>query len=185
MKKPSVGDEELQGKGKPIDFNQIKLPKDDEEILDGETFQSEARAILQAILNKQIAEEADNSQNCETFYQELKECPLNLPPLHAMDNPIAINQIIDHQARDLPLQRKIMSDPDNYQHQGMQGLEVICKMEQESDRSVWKIAMPESLVPDLLKWYHLVLGHCGNQRLCDTVKARFFALNLQLSLIHI
>ena len=120
MKKPSVGDKELQGKGKPIDFNQIKLPKDDEEILDGETFQSEARAILQAILNKQIAEEEDNSsRNCETFYQELKECLLNLPPLKIMDNPITINQIINHQARDLPLQRKIMSDPDNYQHQGL------------------------------------------------------------------
>ena len=74
MKKPSVGDKELQGKGKPIDFNQIKLPKDDEEILDGETFQAEAKAILQAMLNKQIAkEEEDNhGRNCETFHQELK-----------------------------------------------------------------------------------------------------------------
>ena len=158
MKKPSVGDEELQGKGKPIDFNQIKLPKDDEEIPDGETFQSEARAILQAMLNKQMAEEEDNSsRNCETFHQELKECLLNLPPLKTMDNPITINQIINHQARDLPLQRKTMSNPGDYQHQGMQGLEVICKIEQESDRSVWKIAIPESLVPDLLKWCHLVL----------------------------
>ena len=38
--------------------------------------------------------------------------------------------------------------------------------------------IPESLVSDLLKWYHLVLGHCGSQRLYDTVKARFFAKNL-------
>ena len=57
MKKPSVGDKELQRKGKLIDFNQIELPKDDKEILDGETFQadaplSEAEAFVQSILRK-------------------------------------------------------------------------------------------------------------------------------------
>ena len=65
MKKPSVGDKELQGKGKPIDFNSIKLPKDDEEILDGETFQAEARAILHLMLNEQD----NSSRNCEAFHQ--------------------------------------------------------------------------------------------------------------------
>ena len=68
MKKPSVGDEELQGKGKPMDFNSVALPKDDEETLDEETFQAEAKPILQATLNKQMAEEEEDnsSQNCET-----------------------------------------------------------------------------------------------------------------------
>ena len=86
-----------------------------------------------------------------------------------MDNPITINQIINHQAEDLPLRRMIINDPANYQHQEMQGYKVVCKIETsiESGSSIWKIIIPESLIPDLLKWYHLVLGHCGIQRLHD------------------
>ena len=38
MEKPIVGDIEAQGKGHLINFKDIKLPKDNEEILDGETF---------------------------------------------------------------------------------------------------------------------------------------------------
>ena len=130
MQKPLVGDRELQGKGKLNDFNSIQLPKDDEEILDGETFSAEAqaRAIVQALLkehhNKSEERINDSKQN-----NELKECLLNLPSLDVMDSPITINQIINHQVRDIPLQQSIMRDPDNYQHQGMQGYEVICKVE--------------------------------------------------------
>ena len=139
MKKPSVGDKELQGKGKLIDFSQIELPKDDEEILDGETFQadpavSEAEAFVQSVLKKYQRKEAvATDRNDESFYQDLNKCLLNLPSLEVMDNPITINHIINHQARDIPLQQSIMRDPDNYQHQGMQGFEVICKIEPESD----------------------------------------------------
>ena len=39
MEKPSVGDREQQAKGgTTIQFKNIEVPKDDEEILDGETF---------------------------------------------------------------------------------------------------------------------------------------------------
>ena len=85
----------------------------------------------------------------------MKECLINLPPLQEMDNPFTINHIINHQARGIPLQ-SIMRDPDNYQQEGMQGIEVICKIDPESDQLIWNIAIPECLVSDLLKWYHLV-----------------------------
>ena len=42
MEKPLVGDREVQGKGHLINFKDIKLPKYNEEILDGETFFQEA-----------------------------------------------------------------------------------------------------------------------------------------------
>merc|ERR1712177_202732 len=78
-----------------------------------------------------------------------------------------------------------MHDLDNYQHKGMQGYGVICKSEKdiESNRSTWKIVIPETLLPNLLKWYHLVLGHCGSQRLYDTVRSRFFAKSLHRACI--
>ena len=118
----------------------------------------ERPSVLQAIL-QEIGSKKEKQIDTR---DELRECLLNLPSLDVMDNPITINQIINHQARDIPLQQAIMRDPDNYQHQGMQGYEVICKVEPalESDQLIWKIVVPERLVGDLLKWYHLVLGHC-------------------------
>ena len=108
MEKPTAGDRELQGCGKLIDFNNIKLPKDEEEIINGETFLVTAQRICERIIQE---EERDSLLNNESFYQELCKCLLNLPPFKEMDNPIMINNIVNHQARDLPLQHKILTDP--------------------------------------------------------------------------
>ena len=81
-----------------------------------------------------------------------------------MDNPITINNIVNHQATDLPLQNKIMTDPEHYQHLEIEQYEVIhiCSTNMNGQQ-VWKIVIPNTLLPQLLKWYHLVLGHCGQQ----------------------
>lgn len=87
MEQPTAGIKELEGKGKRVDFTNMEVPKDDEEILDGESF----------------------------YHQEIEECLLNLPPLAEMRNPITIGNIINHQAKDIELQRKLMTNPDEYQ----------------------------------------------------------------------
>ena len=75
MEKPLVGDRESQGKGHLIYFKDIKPPKDNEEILNGETF----------------------------FKEALEEFLLNLPTLTTGENPITIRNIANQQARDIPL----------------------------------------------------------------------------------
>ena len=120
MEKPSVGVKELQGRRRQIDFNNINLPKDDEEILDGETFLSIAQKFVESIISKQ-----EKEINNESFYKELQECLLNLPPLEEMDNPITTSNIVNHQSTDLPLQQKILSDPAHYQHEEIEEYEVI------------------------------------------------------------
>ena len=182
MEKPSVGTKELQGQGKLIDFNNIQLPKDEEEIIEGETFLSIAHKFCESIIHEQ---ELDSSNNNDSFYQELQECLLNLPPLEEMDNPIITNNIVNHQSTDLPLQRKIISDPEHYQHQEIEGYEVIYTRSQDINGDViWKIALPSTLPLQLLRWYHLVLGHCGQQQLYNTVCARFYSSNLQKAYIE-
>ena len=182
MEKPSAGINELQGRGKSIDFNKIKLPKDDEEIIEGETFLSIAHKFCETISQEQ---EREPDNNNESFYQDLKECLLNLPPLEEMDNPITTNNIVNHQSADLPLQRKIISDPEHYQHQEIEGYEVVHTRSNDlAGNPIWKIAIPTTLLPQLLMWYHLVLGHCGQQRLYNTVRARFHSNNLQSACIE-
>ena len=68
-----------------IDFHNIKLLKDNEEFLEGETFHSEARQIFIDALHQE-----EKEYNNKVFYLELEECLLNLPPLNVMDNPITI-----------------------------------------------------------------------------------------------
>ena len=175
MEKPSAGVKELQGKGPLIDFHNIKLPsKDSEEILDGETFLIEAKQI---VLNSLLQETLE--VNGKLFYLELEECLLNLLSLEVMDNPITINNIVNHQSTDLPLLNKIITEPHNYRHEEMEGYKVVHTHSFKDGIEMWKIAIPQTLLPQLLNWYHLVLGHCGQQRLYNTVKAQFHSVNLQ------
>ena len=102
-----------------------------------------------------------------------------------MDNPITINNIVNHQAADLPLQQKILLEPDRYQHREMEQFEVIHTLSSDlKGQQVWKIVIPSTLLPQLLTWYHLVLGHCGQQRLYNTVRTRFHGNNLQKACIE-
>ena len=38
----------------------------------------------------------------------------------------------------------------------------------------WRIVIPKSMIDTVVRWYHLVLGHPGRQRLYDTIRLRFF-----------
>ena len=43
----------------------------------------------------------------------------------------------------------------------------------EQDRLNWKIAILRTLINDLIIWYHVTLGHAGEQRLYATVHQRY------------
>ena len=156
MEKPSAGVKEQQGLSCLINFNKINSPKDEEEILEGETFLNLAQDLVSSIIQRK---ESDNTRKSESFNTELKECLLNLPLLKAMENPITISNIVNHQATNLPLQRKIITNLDMFQHEELdKGYKVIHKQ---------------------TKTFDLVLpGHCGQQQY-DMVKVRFHAVNLQ------
>ena len=155
MEKPSVGDRELQGKGRPIDFNKIAALKDNEEILDGESFFFDVED------------------------REVQDCLANLTPLQEMHNPLTINNIMNHQAKDVALLQMIMKDPDHYQHETMQQREIIVFIKDPSQPKEWKIVIPNSLAKDVMRWYHEALGHAGIERLVATAGARFHNSNIQ------
>ena len=115
MKKPSVGDREQQAEGgTAIDFENIVVPKDDEEILDDETFQIDTFTTR-------------NENYYATFREipELMECYLNLLELDVMPaNPTTITNIINHQMRDRYL-RMITLTNNQYDHHEIQGQDVV------------------------------------------------------------
>ena len=156
MEKPSVGDRGLQGKGRRVDFHKIAAPKDEEEILDAEAFFFDV-------------EEDD-----------LQECLVNLPPLdEEMHNPVTISNIINHQSKDVALIQMVLKDPDHFSHQTIQQKDVIAFHKNPEDRNAWKIVIPNTLVKDVMQWYHVKLGHAGIERLATTVGTRFHISNLR------
>ena len=44
---------------------------------------------------------------------------------------------------------------------------------QDDEATQWKIALPRPAVNPVLKWYHQILGHPGENRLRATVQARY------------
>jgi len=135
-----------------IDFNQIAVLKDEVDILDGESF------VL--------------------VDQEIEDCLLNLPPLAELHNPVTITNIANHQMKDLPLMRLVIRDPDHYRQETMHRFEVVVYSKEANSRE-WKIVIPNSLIKDIMNWYHTILGHAGIEKLVNTVGARFFIPKLR------
>ena len=104
---------------------------------------------------------------------ELIECYLNLTELDVMPaNTTSITTIINHQMRDQDL-RMITLTNNQYAHHEIQGQDVVIYYPDEQDRLNWKIAILITLINDLLIWYHVNLGHTGEQILYDTVHKRY------------
>ena len=59
------------------------------------------------------------------------------------------------------------------------GTLLICYRDNVADPN-WRIVLPAILLnKDVIRWYHLILGHCGTTKLYDTIRARFAWKNLR------
>ena len=43
----------------------------------------------------------------------------------------------------------------------------------------WKIALPSSLLDDTIKWFHKFCEHGGESRVYDTIRTRYYHLQLK------
>ena len=103
---------------------------------------------------------------------------LNLPPLAELYNPVTITNIVNHQMKDLDLMRLVVRDSDHYRQETMQQYEVVVYSKEPNSRE-WKIVIPNSLIKDIMTWYHTILGHAGIEKLINTVGARFLIPKLR------
>ena len=106
---------------------------------------------------------------------EMLECYLNLPEIpHPEHNPLNYVHIREQQQQDdklLALQTKY---PDNYVDLPLHpdDDDIIC-YKKDPTQDNWKIALLDSMVEDMVKWFHQVMGHPGEKRLTELLRQRY------------
>ena len=147
-----------------VDFNKLESPSDDFDI-DGEAFLSlhDDNEVIKCLF-------PDNVDPIETVLDLPyipRESYLNLPHKSMMENPLEMNNIEQHQIHCQELQRLRTVDSTMYPTELINGRQLIVHQEQNQER--WRICLPTSLVHQVVKWYHFTLGHCGTEKLYDTI----------------
>ena len=64
-------------------------------------------------------------------------------------------------------------DDNRYNHIEMHNIDVACFTSNPGEQ--WNIVLSTPLLMEVLKWYHIMLGHSVIKRLYDTVRERFHA----------
>ena len=120
-----------------------------------------------------------NVEDVDSFYSvlddpELFDCFLNLPTLeNNAHNPLNYTWIQEEQQNDAKLQTLVQKNPQRYFTQAIGFHNIICHVKPGDPQSAWKIALPDSVINPLLRWYHQVLGHPGEKRLHAAVSQRY------------
>ena len=106
---------------------------------------------------------------------ELLECYLNLPEIpHPERNPLNYAHIREQQQQDAKLLALQTQSPDNYVNLQLDPDvdDIIC-YKKDPTQDNWKIALPDSMVEDTVKWFHQVMGHPGEKRLTESLRQRY------------
>jgi transposase InsO family protein len=150
-------------RGKIIHFEQLKVPEED---MDLELGACKFKCCREKFTAESFSFFADEP--------EMFECFLNYPQLNEMPCPVTMQNIQENQFEDIALNERRQADPDRFPIKEVQDRNIICyRSDLDSPPGDWKIALPDQIIDDVLKWYHVTLGHCGTNRLYDTLRAHF------------
>jgi transposase InsO family protein len=90
-------------------------------------------------------------------------------------NPLSYAHIREQQQQDQQLLALLAKYPDYYYYDKLDDdVEDIVCWKKNQDDDDWKIALPESMIPEVITWFHQVLGHPGQTRLRHTLTQRYF-----------
>ena len=99
-----------------------------------------------------------------------------------MSCPVTTHNIQSHQVRDQWLIQTSLSQPLQFPVKVINRSNLICYWDNaQQHTNKWKIYIPNSLIQSIIRWYHILLGHCGFTKLYNTIRARFHCNRL---LVH-
>ena len=102
---------------------------------------------------------------------EMLDCFLNLPPAQDMQYPLDRQWIQQNQFNDVILQATRAANPQRYPVKYFGTVPLMCYKDQPDDpEHKWRIYLPNDLLDDTIRWFHLVLGHAGKTRVYDSIR---------------
>ena len=102
--------------------------------------------------------------------EEIMDLLLNLQALVEMQNPIDMQHIANHQQQDAELLVFHQKNPIQAPMQYINGVNILTMQTNPNQPTLWKIYLPATLVVNVIHWYHVTLGHIGNQKLYNTIR---------------
>jgi transposase InsO family protein len=110
-----------------------------------------------------------------TDNKNLLDCFLNLPTQRQMRYPLDLRWIQENQFEDTILNEMRQEHPGNFPAHTIDGVPLLCYRKDHLDESVnnWRICIPSGLLRDMVVFFHKVLGHAGEVRVYDSIRARF------------
>jgi transposase InsO family protein len=104
---------------------------------------------------------------------DLCDCFVHLPDQHGVPFQLNFEVIRQAQTQDETLRVHRQTQPTRFlQRQYAADTLLYCFI--PTPGAVGKIYLPDCLVADTVRWYHLALGHCGMTRLNDTIRMHFY-----------
>jgi transposase InsO family protein len=102
----------------------------------------------------------------------LLECFVHLPDQNNVPFQMDYQTIAEAQAQDAVLLQQARAKPFQVRQRLLApGIQVYCYS--AIPGGPWKIYLPAILLRNVVRWYHLALGHCGISRLADTLRMHF------------
>ena len=145
--------------GRIVDFHNLRTPENEGTLIGDEVFVSDN------LCGTYLGIDEDNT---------LMESFLNLPHLTFDSNPLSMNEIHNHQSQSESLQELAANDPNQFPTININGFQIITILGTVPQQpTLWKICIPQSLIQRMIKWFHETLGHCGVDRLYNTIRNRF------------
>ena len=109
---------------------------------------------------------------------DILECFLALPdipdPAH---NPLSYDCIREQQQANEKLLALQVKYPDRFVYKKLDNdvEDIICYVKPgESPDAQWKVALPEQMLTETVRWFHQVMGHPGSKRLTQTLQQRYY-----------
>ena len=119
----------------------------------------------------------DNTSQSQSFYslledEDLVDCFVNLPANENVPFELRYDAIRDAQQNDQQLPVLRQKHPDQYE-EILLAPDTLVWCHQEDITKPTRIYLPESLLNNAIRWYHLALGHIGSTRLYETMSLHF------------
>jgi transposase InsO family protein len=128
-----------------------------------------------------VARQQDASQSffsMATDDDNLLDCFVHLPGQQNIPFRMDYQSIAAAQAQDAALIQHAQKDPTRIGQQLLApNTQVYCYTSHPGEP--WKIYLPTNQLTDIVRWYHLALGHVGISRLADTLRMHCFHPHLQ------